>query len=279
MSFNKNRVAIMYDFDQTLIPGDMHEYAFIPLLNMTVEDFWKSTTDFGRKHNMDCNLASMYKMIELAKEKGLDFTYENLKKQGKNITYFEGVETWFDRINKYGESLGLEIEHYIISCGIKEIIEGTSIYPKFKRVYGCSFTYDEKGNPFWVSQLINYTSKTQYIYRIRKNILDDFYDWQSLNQYVSDRASLFPYSNMIYIGDGDTDVPSMKHIKTKGGHSICVYDPNSLKNFGIASKLLKDNRVNFTAPADYKENSKLDNLIKKILKKIVVNNKIEKHKN
>ena len=176
------------------------------------------------------------------------------------------------------KSLGLEIEHYIISCGTKEIIEGTSIYNQFKRVYACKFTYDDEGFPFWVSQLINYTSKTQYIYRIRKNKLDDFLYSHSLNEYVEDRSSLFPYSNMIYVGDGDTDIPAMKHIKNKGGHSICVYNPVSQRKLNIANKLFSDGRVNFVAP-DYSLNSRIDNIIKDIFKKIVLDTKIDTYKN
>lgn len=275
----RRRIAIIYDFDLTLIPKNLQEYGFIDSLNMSPDEFWEASAIVGNKHDMDSNLAYMYTMIELAKKNNQDITYEGLKKLGANIEYFEGVEEWFDRINEYGKSLGLEVEHYVISSGTKEIIEGTSIYDKFKRVYGCRFTYDDDGKPIWVSQVVNYTAKTQFIYRIRKNVLDDFYDSYKVNEYISDRSSILPYENMIYIGDGQTDVPSMKLLNSKGGHSICVYDPSSFKKFNVANRLFNEKRVNFIAPADYRDNSKIDSVIKNILKKVSIENTLEELQN
>ena len=272
----KKRVAIMYDFDETLAPGNMQEYAFIPNLQISSSDFWGITAEFAKKHNMDNILAYMYMSIKLVKEKKLRITKEEFFNQGKMISFFEGVETWFKRVNEYGASLGLEVEHYIISCGLKEILEGTSIAKEFKRIFACGFAYDEETEePIWANQAINYTSKTQYIYRVRKNKLDKLYDAYELNEYVEDRSTLLPYSNMIYIGDGETDVPCMKTVKIYGGHSVCVYNPNSDKKRKIAEKLYKDGRVNFMTAADYKEGSKLDCIIKDLLNKIAIDNKIE----
>lgn len=274
----KNRFAIMYDFDETLAPGNMQEYGFIPNLKMSANDFWMAAAEFGKKHNMDNILAYMYVSIKLVKEKKLKINKEEFSKQGEMISFFEGVESWFKRINNYGKELGLEVEHYIISCGLKEIIDGTKIAKEFKRIFGCSFAYDEEsGEPIWASQAINYTSKTQYIYRVRKNKLDKLYDAYELNEYVEDRSSLLPYTNMIYIGDGETDVPCMKTVKIYGGNSICVYNPKSEKKQRIANKLFKDGRVNFIAPADYKEGSKIDCIVKDLLKKVAINNKIEEY--
>ena len=274
----KNRVAIMYDFDETLAPGNMQEYAFIPMLNISPGEFWKMSEEVGKNHNMDNVLAYMYLSIKLVKEKKLKITKEAFEHQGEIITFFEGVEEWFKRINDYGKSLGLEVEHYVISCGLKEMIDGTKIAKEFKRIFGCSFAYDEEnGEPIWASQAINYTSKTQYIYRVRKNKLDKLYDAYELNEYVEDRSTLLPYTNMIYVGDGQTDVPCMKLVKLQGGHSICVYNPNSEKKKTIAEKLYKDGRVNFITKADYTEGSKIDSIMKDILKKIAINNKIEEY--
>lgn len=274
----KKRVAIMYDFDETLAPGNMQEYAFIPNLKISADDFWNATGELAKKHNMDSILAYMYISIKLVKEKKLVISKDEFYKQGKLITFFEGVETWFKRINDYGKEIGIEVEHYIISCGLKEILEGTKIAKEFKRIFACNFAYDEETNePIWAAQAINYTSKTQYIYRIRKNKLDKIYDAYELNEYVEDRSSLLPYSNMIYIGDGQTDVPCMKMIKTYGGHSICVYNPKSNKKEEIAKKLFKDGRVNFIAPADYRENTRIESIIKDLLKKVYLNNKIEEY--
>ena len=274
----KKRVAIMYDFDETLAPGNMQEYAFIPNLKISADDFWSAAAEFGKKHNMDNILAYMYTSIKFVKEKKMKITKEEFYKQGKVISFFEGVETWFKRINEYGASLGLEVEHYIISCGLKEILEGTKIAKEFKRIFACSFAYDEETKePIWASQAINYTSKTQYIYRVRKNKLDKLYDAYELNEYVEDRSSLLPYTNMIYIGDGETDVPCMKTVKKYDGHSVCVYNPNSEKKKKIAEKLYRDGRVNFMTPADYRDGSEIDCIIKDLLNKIAINNKIESY--
>ncbi len=274
----KKKVAIMYDFDETLAPGNMQEYAFIPNLKISKEEFWKAASDFAKEHNMDSILSYMYMSIKLVKEKKLKISREEFFNQGKMITFFEGVESWFKRINEFGNSLGLEVEHYIISCGLKEIVEGTLIAKEFKRIFACNFAYDsETKQPIWASQAINFTSKTQYIYRIRKNQLDKLYDAYELNEYVEDRSSLLPYTNMIYVGDGETDVPCMKTVKIYGGHSICVYNPHSEKKEKIAKKLFKDGRVNFIAPACYSENSKMDNIVKDLLKEIALKNKIEEY--
>ena len=274
----RRRVAIMYDFDETLAPGNMQEYAFIPMLDIESDEFWKMSAELGKKHNMDNVLAYMYLSIKLLREKNLKITKEDFYNQGKLISFFNGVEEWFERVNSYGESLGLEVEHYIISCGLKEILEGTKIAKEFKRIFACNFAYDqETKEPIWASQAINYTSKTQYIYRVRKNKLDKLYDAYEINEYVEDRASLLPYTNMIYVGDGETDVPCMKLVKLHGGHSICVYNPNSEKKRKIAEKLYRDGRVNFMTEADYKEGSKIDCIMKDLLNKISINNKIEEY--
>ena len=275
----KRKVTIMYDFDETLAPGNMQEYAFIPNLNIDTEEFWKDCYVFAKQNNMDSVLAYMYLMVQKAKDKNLKINREEFLKQGKMINYFNGVTEWFTRINEYGKKLGLKVEHYIISCGLKEIIQGTSIAKEFKKIYACNFAYDADNNPIWPNLAINYTSKTQYIYRIRKQQLDNLYDSYELNEYINDRSLLIPHSNMIYIGDGETDVPCMKIVKNEGGHSICVYNPEKEKKKKIANKLYKDCRVNFIAPADYSEDSKIDKIVKSILDKIALNNKLDNYKN
>ena len=275
---NKRKVAIMYDFDETLAPGNMQEYAFIPNLKIDPSEFWKESAQLAKDNNMDSILAYMYLTVKLAKEKNLSINKADFHKQGKAIKFFEGVTTWFDRINKYGQKLGLEVEHYIISCGLKEILEGTSIAKEFKRIFACNFAYDENGVPFWPNQAINYTSKLQYIYRVRKQQIDKLYDAYELNEYIEDRSLLIPHANLIYVGDGETDVPCMKIVKNEGGHSICVYNPNSEKKKMIADKLYKNNRVNFIAPANYKKNTKMESIVKAILDKIAIANTLDTFK-
>jgi hypothetical protein len=275
---NERKVAIMYDFDDTLAPGNMQEYAFIPNLEIDAGEFWEHCAVLAKEHNMDSVLAYMYMMVNLAKQKNLKITKSEFYKQGEIITFFNGVETWFERINEYGKSLGLEVEHYVISCGLKEIIEGTKIAKEFKRIFACGFAYDENETPFWPNHAINYTSKTQYIYRIRKQQLDNLYDSYELNEYINDRSLLIPHSNMIYVGDGETDVPCMKIVKNEGGHSISVYNPNKEKKMKIANKLYHDNRVNFIAPADYSENSKMEKIVKSILDQVAIKNTLDSYK-
>ena len=274
----KKKIAIMYDFDGTLAPINMQEYSFIPELNMEPGDFWAQCSKLAEQFNMDSNLSYMYLMTSKAKERGLKITKESFINHGKSITYFDGVTTWFKRINEFAASIGLEVDHYIISSGIQEILQGCSISNEFKKMFACSFCYDENNVPIWPAQAVNYTTKTQYIYRVRKGLIDNLYDSDELNDYVYDRKKLLPHSNMIYIGDGQTDVPSMKLVKNQGGHSIAVYNPTSIKKYKLSKQLYDDGRVNFIAPADYTQGSRMENIIKDILIKIVANNKLDEYK-
>lgn len=271
------RVALMYDFDNTLSPDYMQEYSLLPSLNCDNGDFWKFCNEIATKHNMDGILAYMYAILDVSKKKNVPVSYDELKKQGEKITFFEGVESWFDRINAFGRKIGLDIEHYIISSGLKEIVEGTKIYPKFKRCFACSFAYDENNNAFWPSQAVNYTTKTQYIFRIKKNKLDNLHDQKEVNE-VMDPELKLPYKQMIYFGDGETDIPCMKVIKDKGGHSICVYNPASEKYKKEAERLYNDKRVNFIAKADYRDGARLDRIVKHILTKIAIDRELDSFK-
>ena len=162
-------VALMYDFDKTLSRSDMQDYGFIPALGMTPNEFWGETGKFQASTGVERILSYMYTMVKLCKDKGIKLTRETLNDMGKKIQYFDGVSTWFDRINAFGESLGVQIEHYIISSGTKEILEGCSIAKHFKYMFGCEFYFDpETKEPVWPKLAINYTMKTQFIYRIRK---------------------------------------------------------------------------------------------------------------
>lgn len=253
-------IAIMYDFDKTLSKSDMQDYGFIPALGMKPAEFWGATGKFQEEAHMERILSYMYTMVRLSKEKGIKLTRETLNKMGENIDFFDGVETWFDRINKYGEEQGVIIEHYIISSGTKEILDGCKIADKFAQIYGCEFYYDPKtGEPVWPNLAINYTQKTQYIYRIRKGITD-LMDDTTINTKTD--AVRIPYENMIYLGDGMTDIPCMQLIQNNHGHSIALYTDKSEK---ALFKLLDEKRTNVAAPADYTEGSFLDTSIKDII--------------
>lgn len=260
-------VAIMYDFDKTLCTKDMQEYAFIPALGMTSGAFWGEVNAMTDKEEMDNILAYMFKMVEKAQEKKIPVTRKTFHEMGMAVEYFNGVKTWFDRINEYGKEVGVRVEHYIVSSGIKEIIEGTEISEYFKKIYACEFLYDYNGSIQWPKFAVNYTAKTQFLFRINKGVLTiDSKSADKLNRYTPENERPVPFRNMVYIGDGLTDVPCMKLVKSNGGQSIAVYDQEKGKE--AADLLKKSGRVNFVAPADYGPDSDIEVIVKAIIKKI-----------
>ena len=194
-------IALMYDFDRTLCTRDMQEFSFIPSLGMDSGEFWSFANDLGSREHMDSVLAYMYAMVKLSRDKGVPILRENLVSNGRNVELFSGVESWFDRINIFGAENGVQIEHYIISSGMKEIIEGTSIAGSFKSIFACEFLYDENGGAVWPKTDVNYTNKTQFVYRINKGVLDVANDLD-LNRSMPEDSKRVPFTNMIYIGDG-----------------------------------------------------------------------------
>jgi len=261
-------VALMYDFDKTLSPKDMQEYGFISELGMEPEDFWEKSRLNMVNHNMDQILAYMLTMLQEAEGRML-LTRNIFNEMGRNVKLFDGLDTWFDRINSYGEKLGLDIEHYIISSGLKEIIQGTKIADNFKEIYAAEYCYNEKNIPIWPAMAVNYTSKTQFLFRINKGVLD-VTEHKGLNESTPDNKKRIPFSNMIYIGDGMTDVPCMKLVKMNGGHSIAVYDDDR----SVADSLLSQGRVDFVVKADYRENTEMEHTIHTILNQITTLNKV-----
>ena len=262
-------MAIMYDFDKTLSTTDMQNYAFIPALGMTPDEFWGATGEFSKKTGCERILSYMWMMIKLSKEKGIQCTQKWLNSLGKEVRYYPGVETWFKRINEYGRSKGVRVEHYLVSSGTKEIIDGTSIAKEFKKIYGCEFYYDpETKLPIWPKFAINYTQKTQYFFRISKGITNKTDDSVN-NKTVSRRI---PYENMVYLGDGMTDVPCMVLVKQNNANAIAIYNK---KEQGNVSSLLRGGRVNFACLADYSENSDLDKTMKLIIDKISINHTLK----
>jgi hypothetical protein len=258
---DKVKLAIMYDFDKTLCTKDMQEYSFIPKVNMSVDDFWAKATKLAKENKMDRILAYMYLMIKEARHEEISITRNDFVDLGKDLEFYEGVESWFKRIDAYAKANGVVIEHYIISSGLKEIIEGSSIYENFQDVFACEFFYDGSGVACWPKNVVNYTTKTQFLFRINKGVLDLSND-DDLNKYTATNERNIPFRNMIYIGDGLTDVPCMKLVKINGGISIAVYKKRRTK---IVKDLLCDNRVNYLEKADYTEGSELEKLVKNII--------------
>ena len=266
----KNIIAICYDFDKTLSPDDMQAQGYIQSLGYTVEDFWKETNEMAKEYKMDGNLAYMLKMVQ---ESGV-LTKEDLIRHGEKVRLFPGVTTWFQRINEYAEQNGITVEHYIISSGIREMIEGTKIAKagSFKEIFANSFYYDKEGKAMWPAQMVNYTNKTQFLFRIEKGILD--VTDPGVNEYQPDEDSRIPFRNMVYIGDSDTDVPCMKLVTMRGGHAIGVYDPKT-KNKDKVYKMIEGKRIRYFCPANYGAGSEIENLLKMIIDKTVATEALE----
>ena len=269
-SSEKPIIALMYDFDKTLSKSDMQDYGFIPALGMTPNEFWGETGKFQNATGVERILSYMYTMVNLSKQKGIKLTREALNDMGKNIEYFNGVTTWFDRINAYGESLGVKIEHYIISSGTKEILEGCSIAKHFKYMFGCEFYFDPvTKEPVWPKLAINYTMKTQFIYRIRKGSFD-LTDDTTINTKVENIR--IPYTNMIYLGDGMTDIPCMQLVQNNLGHSIAIYSDKDEK---ALRKLLAEKRTNVCVKADYSKGSDLEKVIQSIIQTVAAESNLK----
>ena len=272
MSDNKPIIALMYDFDKTLCTKDMQEYTFIPRVNMSSEDFWERTTAISQKEKMDPILAYMMLMIDKARSEHVPIHRESFVGMGTDLELFPGVEDWFERINQVGQELGVEIEHYIISSGLREIIEGSSIYKYFKEVFACEFFYDENNVAIWPKNVVNYTTKTQFLFRINKGILD-LSDNREINAYTPEDERRVPFENMIYIGDGLTDVPCMKLVKVHGGYSIAVHKPD--EKFKV-EPLIKDGRVDFISEADYSAGSDMEMTVKDMIRGMAVRDSLRR---
>ena len=266
-------IAIAYDFDGTLAPGNMQEHSFIPKLGIDAKIFWEEAKKLARLNDMDEILAYMQLMLQRATNEGLPVRKKDFEDYGKEISFFDGVEGYFDRINKYALEKDVKLEHYIISSGLREFIHGTKIAHQFKYIFASGFRYDSNEVATWPALAINYTNKTQFLFRINKGIQNS-YDNSEINKYTPAEKRPIPFSQMIYIGDGETDVPAMKMIKYQGGTAIAVYNPKiRAKKDKPAPKqncedLITQKRADYIAPTDYSDGSILDGLIKSIIDKI-----------
>ena len=259
-------IALLYDFDKTLCTTDMEDYTFIPALGYTPGEFWGRANDFGRENRMDGLLAYMYTMMQECRRQGIRLDREFLVRCGEGIELFPGVCEWFGRINAFGAQLGVTVEHYVISSGLREIIEGSGISHEFREIYACEFFYDENGLASWPKLDVNFTNKTQFVYRINKGILDVARD-KELNASMPDDSKRVPFRNMIYIGDGLSDVPCMKMMRAYGGQAIAVYQED---NRAGVEDLLSKGRVDFIFPADYRAGMGLDTTVQNIIRKMTI---------
>lgn len=258
-------VALVYDFDGTLAPGNMQEFGFVQAIGKDPNEFWNRTYEMAVGNDASTILCYMYLMLQEAKANGISLKRDNFRKFGSMIKLYQGVEEWFSLINQYGRSIGLNIQHYINSSGLKEMVEGTSIAKEFENIYACSFLYDTEGNAYWPAVAVDYTTKTQFLFKINKGI-KEVSDNKKINEYVAKEDRPIPFERMIYFGDGETDVPSMSVVKSQGGHAIAVYgDP---KKKATATKLINANRVDFICRADYSEGREVYDTVCRILNKI-----------
>lgn len=260
-------VALIYDFDGTLSPGNMQEFGFIQAVDSTPEEFWRMSDSIAIGQDASNVLAYMKLMFDSARAKGIKLRREEFKAFGKHIELFEGVREWFKLINRYGVAHGVQVEHYINSSGLKEIIEGSPIAGEFKHIFAGTFIYDDKGEAEWPGIAVDYTAKTQFLFKISKGIFS-MRDNKQVNSSVADDKKRIPFKHMIYFGDGDTDVPCMKIVGMFGGHSIAVYNPGNEKKRATAFKLKRQGRVAFATPAVYTADSRAYKVVCAIIDKI-----------
>ena len=298
MTQKQPTVALIYDFDGTLSPGNMQEYAFIPTVKASSKEFWDDCEELAITQDADPILSYMAKMIQYARSKGVSLKRSAFHESGRHIRLFEGVKEWFGRINAYGHAKDVAVEvvmpeEYMGDVigdmnkrrgrilgmtpkagGIQEIIEGTPIAHEFNKIYACSFLYDVDGVAYWPGVAINYTNKTQFIFKINKGV-ESVYDSKAVNRFIPEEERPVPFTHMIYFGDGTTDIPCMRLVKSMGGHSIAVYDPTNPNAKDARSELIRENRVNFICPADYSDGTYLDTVVKAVIDKIVADDTLK----
>lgn len=254
-------MAIAYDFDGTLADGNMQEHQFLPDIGMKPAAFWAEVKRLTKEHQADEVLVYMNLMLRKAAAANVPVRLVDFEARGKAIHLFEGVEDWFDRITGYGKALGVRVEHYLVSSGNAEIFAGTPIASKFAQVYASKFMFDQNGVAAWPALAVNYTTKTQYLFRINKGAFD-LSDNSKVNQFVEKRDRPVPFENMVFIGDGSTDIPCFRLVKEQGGLSVAVFKPHTKGARSKADNYIKDGRVHCVVPAIYTDGSDLDRIIK-----------------
>ena len=267
MKQKKPIVALIYDYDGTLSPGNVQEFGFIQAVGKTADEFWRMSDNIAIGQDASNVLSYMKLMFDEARKNGIKLRREDFERFGQNIELFEGVREWFGLINRYGAAHGVRIEHYINSSGLKEIIEGSPIAREFKHVFAGTFIYDENGEAVWPGVAEDYTAKTQFLFKISKGIFSAR-DNKQVNESMAEDKKRIPFSQMIYFGDGDTDVPCMKIVGMFGGHSIAVFDPQNERKQATAAKLKRQGRVAFAVPAVYTEQSPAYRVVTAIIDKI-----------
>ena len=267
--FQQDTLAVVYDFDGTLTKRPMQEYTVLPKIKVKGADFWKESNLEAKKHKADEMLTYMRLLIEKFNETHIPFKRDELVKLGAKIPYYKGVETWFDRLNNYVKDVSggsVKVKHYIISAGLKEILDGVSIKKHFQRVYASEYFFNHNGIATFPKVVITDTTKTQYLFRINKGRECQNDD---INSYMPEEQRPIPFDNMIYIGDGLTDVPCMKVTRQGGGHAVAVYSPRDSLAKAKCQQLQKAGRIDCYANADYREGRVLEQQVQGLAKLVV----------
>jgi len=268
-SFFQNTIALVYDFDGTLSPQPMQEYTVLPKIGVAPVEFWAMVNREARETESDPMLVYMRHIIEALERVKVDVKREDFAAMARAIEYFPGVATWFGRINAYvrKRSRGqVKVQHYLISAGQKEILDGVSIRRHFKRIYASEYHFNHHGVATFPKLLVTDTMKTQFLFRINKGIEAVT---ESINEHMPEDERPIPFQNMIYVGDGMTDVPSMALTKKNGGHTVAVYDAEGDRGRATCVKLLDAGRVDFIAEADFRAASRLTRRVQLLLDAIV----------
>lgn len=267
MKQSKPIVALIYDFDGTLAPGNMQEYDFLKEIGVTDKrEFWRENEEMEKSQNATEVLSYMKLMIDKSNnpEHPCPITRQTFAKYGASIPLFKGVKEWFALTRQLGEEMGLQIEHYINSSGLQEMIEGSPIAKEFKHIYASRFMYDAAGRAVWPAAAIDFTAKMQILYMINKGV-EHISDNKEINNYMAAEDRRIPFHHMIYFGDGLTDIPSMKLLRSQGGFAIAIYTPEHEQQ---TVDLVKRNIINFACKADYSKDKALYNTVKAIFQHI-----------
>ncbi len=275
MNTTQPTVALVYDFDGTLAPGNMQEFGLLQSFGYNdPNEFWNLCDQIAKTNDAGGIAVVMYAIQAEAQRAGLRCTRDLLRNFGKDVQFFPGVEQWFEHINAYAKEIGVNVKHYINSSGIKEMVEGCAIANNFENIYACTYLYDSNGDACWPAVVVDYTKKTQFLFKINKGIRE-VSDRVRINEFVPSDERPVPFTRMIYFGDGETDIPCMRTVKSNGGYSFAVYGND--KKRALAQQLLEEGRVNFACAADYTTNGEIIKIVMRILDKIKADYTLSQH--
>ncbi|UCD74095.1 MAG: haloacid dehalogenase-like hydrolase [Phycisphaerales bacterium] len=265
-------IALVLDFDDTLAPDSTS--GFLRTLGVDADHFWAGHVQQLLDDDWDPIPAYLWRMIELSNSRpeGDRITRDKLSAWGRQITFFEGVEDLFDTLREEAQRIDPEIavEFYIISSGIGEVLRTTSIFPQLKDVWACEFHYNERGEIVYPRNVVSFTEKTKYLYRISKGLIGE--KWRGKPFAVNERMVpddyRIPFKKMIVVGDGHTDIPCFALVKRYGGYPFGVYDPEHPGKWSRAFDFVTDQRVVSLHTARYSPGSDLHNALRMAVNRI-----------